>query len=83
MRALGRRDRMRLLQEMVREERRRFADLLDVMDAEGDHVADGHRQVANLLVALANTSHAEANAKVKAMKTFAPVARRSRTAPRR
>ena len=73
LRLLGRGDRMRLMQEMISEERQRFArfaDLLDVMDAEGDHVADGHRRVANLLVALANTSHAEANAKVKAMRTL-------------
>ena len=73
LRTLGRRDRMQLLQEMMREDRQRFArfvDLLDVMDAEGDHVADGHRSVRNLLVAQTNCDRTSANATVKAMKTL-------------
>jgi hypothetical protein len=40
------------------------------MEADGDHHADGHRRIANLLVAQTNTSRAAANAKVKAMKTL-------------
>jgi hypothetical protein len=71
--ALGAADRMRLAHELHRAECELFAaqvDLVDVMEAEGDHLADGHRRVANLLVAQTNTSRADANAKVKAMKTL-------------
>jgi hypothetical protein len=71
--ALSASDRMHLARELHRAECELLAaqvDLLDVMDAEGDHHADGHRRVANLLVAQANTSHAAANVKVKAMKTL-------------
>jgi hypothetical protein len=71
--ALGAADRIRLAHELHRAECELLAaqvDLLDVMEAQGDHLADGHRRVANLLVAQTNTSRADANAKVKAMKTL-------------
>jgi hypothetical protein len=73
MAALDARDRMQLAQELHRAECELLAaqvDLLDVMEAEGDHHADGHRRVANLLVAQTNTSRTAANIKVKAMKTL-------------
>jgi hypothetical protein len=71
--ASGAGGRMELLQQYRRAEAELLAgyvDLLDVMEAEGDHLADGHRRIANLLVAQTNTSRTAANAKVKVMKTL-------------
>ena len=71
--ALAASDRMRLLGQMARAQQELlagFIDLLDVMDAQGDYVEDGHRSVRNLLVAQTNCDHASANAMVKAMKTM-------------
>jgi len=66
-------ERMRRLQGLARAERRlaaEFAELLDVMDVEGDHVPDGHRSIRNLLVAVGNLDHASAGLKVREMKTL-------------
>jgi hypothetical protein len=71
--ALSARERMQLAHQLNRAEQVLLAtqvDLLDVMEAEGDHLADGHRRIANLLVAQTNTSHTAANAKVKVMKAL-------------
>src|SRR5687768_6235380 len=71
--ALGLVGRMQRLQALSRAEAAllaEFVDLLDVMDAEGDHLADGHRTVRNMLVAQTNTSQSDANLKVRATKTL-------------
>jgi hypothetical protein len=71
--ALNASDRMRLVQELDRAERAlmaAFVDTLDVMDVAGDHAADGHRSVRNLLDAQTNCDHTSANVKVRAMKTL-------------
>jgi hypothetical protein len=52
---------MRLLQQVHQAEcelAAARADLLGVMEAQGDHHADGHRRISNLIVALTNTSAA-------------------------
>jgi hypothetical protein len=71
--ALDTGERMRLAQELARADRQLFAasvDLLDVMDAEGDHVTDGHRSVVNLVVALTNDDPTVVRGKLRAMKAL-------------
>jgi transcription termination factor Rho len=71
--AFGSSGRMRLLQTLAQAQQEVFAstlDVLDVMEAEGDHVADGHRSVKQLVVALTNDDPSAVNAKVRAMKTL-------------
>jgi hypothetical protein len=66
-------ERMRLVQQLHQAEcelAAARADLLGVMEASGDHHADGHGRIANLVVALTNTSQTDANFQVKSMRTL-------------